>query len=339
VTPLLAPSLVAQLGRHQLVPRQRVRGRFQGAHRSARLGSSIEFADVREYVAGDDPRRIDLAASRRHGRLQVTLTEAEDDAAAQVVVDRSASMWGGKARTADRLAAALALLGARDGVRLWLSSSAGGHDHLAGGWARGSAALGTAVTLLGTNGAGANSPGANAAGTSGAGASPAGVDGRAAERPGSGGAGPRVWGPEVTNGDGEPAGRPDLAAAVRRAARIPAHGPLVLLSDLLFDGWEDAIRALGSARRDALVLQVLAREELEPQLADDVRYVDVETGAEVEVGGDERTRDAYAYALATHLAAVEAACTSIGAAHLLVPDDADLAHVLLVELPALGLVR
>jgi hypothetical protein len=370
VTPLLAPSLVAQLGRHQLVPRQRVRGRFQGAHRSARLGSSIEFADVREYVAGDDPRRIDLAASRRHGRLQVTLTEAEDDAAAQVVVDRSASMWGGKAQTADRLAAALALLGARDGVRLWLSSSAGGRDHLAGGWARGSAALGTAVTLLGTNGARANSPGASAAGanaaganaagasgtrwdavgatgtsrnragTTGAGASPAaGADGRAADRPGTGGAGPRVWGPAVTNGDGEPAGRPDLAAAVRRAARIPAHGPLVLLSDLLFDGWEDAIRALGSARRDALVLQVLAREELEPQLADDVRYVDVETGAEVEVGGDERTRDAYAYALATHLAAVEAACTSIGAAHLLVPDDADLAHVLLVELPALGLVR
>jgi uncharacterized protein (DUF58 family) len=304
VIPLLAPSLVGQLGRHQLVPRQRVRGRFQGAHRSARLGASVEFADVREYVAGDDPRRIDLSASRRHGRLQVTLTEAEDDAAAQVIVDRSASMQGGKARTADRLAAALALLGARDGVRLWLSSSAGGREHLGGGWARGSAALGTAVTLLG-----AAEDDDGAAGT------------------------------PTSNGDSEPAGRPDLAAAVRRAARTPAHGPLVLISDLLFEGWDDTVRALGSARRDALVLQVLARDELEPHLADDVRYVDVETGAEVEVGGDERTREAYADALASHLGAVESACTSIGAAHLLVPEDADLAHVLLAELPALGLVR
>jgi hypothetical protein len=84
---------------------------------------------------------------------------------------------------------------------------------------------------------------------------------------------------------------------------------------------------------------VLARDELDPQLAEDVRYVDVETGAEVEVGGDEGTRDAYAAALADHLAAVESACTELGAAHLLVPDDADLARVLLVDLPALGLVR
>jgi uncharacterized protein (DUF58 family) len=293
VTPLLPPMLVGQLGRHQLVPRQRVRGRFQGAHRSARLGTSIEFADVREYVAGDDPRRIDLSASRRHGRLQVTLTEAEDDAAAQVVVDRSASMRGGKALTADRLAAALALLGARDGVRLWLSSTDHGGERLGGGWARGSAALGTAVTLLGT------------------------------ERP----------------ADDGPAGRPDLAAVVRRAARTPAHGPLVLISDLLFDGWEDTIVALGAARRDALVLQVLARDELEPPPTDDVRFVDAETGDAVEVGGDERAREAYARVLVGHLAAVEAACTRFGAAHLLVPEDADLAHVLLAELPALGLVR
>jgi uncharacterized protein (DUF58 family) len=324
VTALLAPSLVAQLGRHQLVPRQRVRGRFQGAHRSARLGASVEFADVREYVPGDDPRRIDLSASRRHGRLQVTLTEAEDDAAAQVIVDRSASMDGGKARTADRLAAALALLGARDGVRLWLSSTAGGRELLGGGWARGSAALGTAITLLGA-GAGAGT---------GAGAGSVADEGRGSA---TGDDGARDAG--AARGDDAPAGRPDLAAAVRRAARTPAHGPLVLISDLLFDGWPEAVRALGAARRDALVLQVLSRDELEPVVTDDARFVDRETGAEVEVGGDERTREAYARALATHLAAVEAACTQLGAAHLLVPEDADLAHVLLAELPALGLVR
>jgi uncharacterized protein (DUF58 family) len=335
VTPLLSPALVGQLGRHQLVPRQRVRGRFQGAHRSARLGTSIEFADVREYVAGDDPRRIDLSASRRHGRLQVTLTEAEDDAAAQVVVDRSASMRGGKALTADRLAAALALLGARDGVRLWLSSTDHGRERLGGGWARGSAALGTAVTLLGTDrpDAGDRTGGEDRAGTSE-------HRGSVGEHRGSVGEHRRSVGEHRgAPADDGPAGRPDLAAVVRRAARTPAHGPLVLISDLLFDAWEDAVVALGSARRDALVLQVLARDELEPPPTDDVRFVDAETGDTVEVGGDERAREAYARVLAGHLAAVEAACTRFGAAHLLVPEDADLARVLLAELPALGLVR
>jgi uncharacterized protein (DUF58 family) len=337
VTPLLAPALVAQLGRHQLVPRQRVRGRFQGAHRSARLGASVEFADVREYVAGDDPRRIDLAASRRHRRLQVTLTEAEDDASAQVVVDRSASMLGGKRDVADRLAAALALLGARDGVRLWLAGTRDGRDHLTGGWARGAAALGTAVALLTPGRAPAGAATAEATDTAAPAAADAADAAEAADAADAADVGAAA-GP-VTLLEGAPAGRPDLAAAVRRAARTAAHGPLVLISDLLFDGWQDVVRALGSARRDALVLQVLARDELDPQLAEDVRYVDVETGAEIEVGGDEGTRDAYAAALADHLAAVEGACTELGAAHLLVPDDADLVRVLLVDLPALGLVR
>ncbi|MTV24718.1 DUF58 domain-containing protein [Nitriliruptoraceae bacterium ZYF776] len=288
----LPPELVAQLARHQLVPRRRVRGRFVGAHRSERLGPSIEFADVREYVPGDDPRRVDLAASRRHGRLQVTLTEAENDAAAQVVVDRSASMFGRKQAQADRLTAGLAVLGARDGVRLWLVAT----DVVGGGWARGAGALSAATVLLDAT-------------------------------------------PVPTDTSAGPLGRPDLAATVRRAARSSATGPLVLVSDLLFDGWELVVDALGAARRDALVLQVLDRDELAPALDDDVRLVDVETGAEVEVGGDDRTAEAYAAALHAHLDAVEAACTRVGAAHRLVPADGDVADVLLRELPATGLVR
>lgn len=292
----LPPGLVTQLSRHQLVPRQRVRGRFVGSHRSRRLGASVEFADVRAYVAGDDPRRIDLAASRRHGRLQVTLTEEEDDAAAQVVVDRSGSMRGGKAVQADRLAAGLAVLGARDGVRLWLATSDGTGDRVGSGWARGAGALSAASLLLS--------------------ATPTPYDASA-----------RVL------------GRPDLASAVQRAARTSARGPLVLVSDLLFDDWELVVRALGATNRDTLVLQVLGRSELNPRLDDDVRMVDVETGAEVEVGADDRTADAYAAALATHLEAVVRACHDIGGAHVVVPEDADPATVLLGELPRLGFVR
>lgn len=298
---LLPPELAAQLGRHQLVPRRRVRGRFVGGHRSSRLGASVEFADVREYVAGDDPRRIDLSASRRHGRLQVTLTEAEDDAAAQVVVDRSASMSGRKRRLADQLAGGLSVLGARDGVRLWLveHDRHTGGDRIGGGWARGSGALAHAGLLLADGGA------------------------------------------EVVAGEDQdtPAGRPDLTLAVGRAVRAPARGPLVLVSDLLYDGWDTTVRALGRGRRDVLVLQVLDVEELRPHLVDDVRLVDAETGDEIEVGGDDHTSAAYDAALQTHLDAVEQACLSIGAAHLVVPTDTDLTRLLLADLPALGLVR
>ncbi|MFA9444030.1 DUF58 domain-containing protein [Egicoccus sp. AB-alg6-2] len=320
---LLTPRLVAQLGRHQLVPRRRVRGRFVGGHRSSRLGASVEFADVREYVAGDDPRRIDLSASRRHGRLQVTLTEAEDDASAQVVLDRSASMYGPKRRVADQIAAGLSVLGARDGVRLWLAEHdpLANADRLGGGWTRGSGALAHAGLLLQGTG-GAHVPGTQATTGQTVGASAA---------PG-----------EPTGDDdfGEgPAGRPDLTAAVGRAARATASGPLVLISDLLYDDWDATIRALGSGRLDVLVLQVLDVEELRPHLLEDVRLVDAETGAEVQAGGDEGTVAAYAEALRTHLDAVEAACTTIGAAHVLVPTDVDLARLLLAELPALGLVR
>jgi uncharacterized protein (DUF58 family) len=294
----LSPATVAQLGQHQLAPRRRVRGRFAGAHRSTRFGSSADVADVREYVAGDDLRRIDRAASRRHGKLQVALTEAEDDAAAQVVVDRSASMAGTKAAQTDRLVAGLAVLGARDGVRLWLATTAapGGSTAAAGsGWARGQRALAVASALL------AGSP--------------------------------------VPTGEDAPAGRPDLAAVVRRAARTSAQGPLLLVSDLLFDGWDEVVRALGAARRDAVVLQVLADDELTPRLDGDVRLVDAETGAEVEVGADDRTLAAYAAALRAHLAAVERACTDHAVAHVVVAAGADPTEVLLGDLRTAGVVR
>ncbi|GGI02706.1 DUF58 domain-containing protein [Egicoccus halophilus] len=328
---LLPHALVAQLARHQLTPRRRIRGRYVGGHRSRRLGTSIEFADVREYVAGDDPRRIDLSASRRHGRLQVTLTEAEDDAAAQVVLDRSASMTARKRRTADRLAAALTVLGARDGVRLWLVAHdpATGTDQVTGGWARGPGALAQAGLLLSAGsgtwaGTGRGDRRASADATS---AVSTGVASDAAD------ADDGVAAPH------DPAGRPDLAAALGRAVRTAATGPLVLVSDLLFDGWDAAVRAAGARDRDVLVLQVLDVEELHPTLTDDVRLVDAETGAQVEVGGDEHTAAAYAAALRAHLDAVAAVCASIGAAHVLVPTDVDLPQLLLAELPALGLVR
>jgi uncharacterized protein (DUF58 family) len=105
---LLPPALLAQLERLQLRTRRRLAGRFAGEHRSPHFGSSVDFADYREYHAGDDYRRIDYPLFARTGHLFIRLFEAEDDISLRIVLDRSASMgFHGKLDQARRLAAAI----------------------------------------------------------------------------------------------------------------------------------------------------------------------------------------------------------------------------------------
>lgn len=105
--PLLAPALLARLERLQMGTRRRLAGSFSGEHRSARHGSSLDFADFREYHPGDDYRRIDYNLYARLDVLLLKLFEAEDDLTVRLLVDTSASMEGGKLIQAARVAAAL----------------------------------------------------------------------------------------------------------------------------------------------------------------------------------------------------------------------------------------
>jgi uncharacterized protein (DUF58 family) len=104
---LLEPELLGRLEQLQLATRRRLAGRFTGEHRSTRRGSSLDFADYREYQRGDDPRRIDIGVWARLDQLLIRLYEAEDDLTLRLLVDTSASMDGPKLRQAARLAAAL----------------------------------------------------------------------------------------------------------------------------------------------------------------------------------------------------------------------------------------
>lgn len=105
---LVDPAVLARLERVQLGTRRRLAGRFSGEHRSTRHGSSLDFADYRDYHPGDDFRRIDYSLYARTDQLFIRLFEAEDDLVVRLVVDRSASMgFHGKLRQAARLAAAL----------------------------------------------------------------------------------------------------------------------------------------------------------------------------------------------------------------------------------------
>ncbi len=66
---------------------------------SRRRGDGYEFAELRSYVSGDDPRRIDWAATARAGSLQTRVVLEEHALILAVIVDDSASMHLGRERS------------------------------------------------------------------------------------------------------------------------------------------------------------------------------------------------------------------------------------------------
>ncbi len=107
-SPLLDARFLGRLERLQLATRRPLSGRLSGEHRSRRHGTSLDFADYREYHPGDDFRRIDYHLLARLDVLALKLFEADDDLHVRLLIDTSASMQsGGKMLQARRLAAAL----------------------------------------------------------------------------------------------------------------------------------------------------------------------------------------------------------------------------------------
>lgn len=97
-----------------LVSRRVFAGRLRAERRSKKKGSGIEFADHRDYVAGDDFRSVDWNVYQRFGKLLVRLYEEEEDLSIYLIVDCSSSMGFGDQKKFDqarRLCAALAYVG------------------------------------------------------------------------------------------------------------------------------------------------------------------------------------------------------------------------------------
>jgi uncharacterized protein (DUF58 family) len=127
VTPehLLNPSVLAALGRLDLIARTVVEGFLVGIHRSPYHGLSQEFAEHRPYIAGDEMRRIDWRVYARTDRLYVKESEEETNAPVRILLDISASLSFAphdlsKLDYARYLAAALAYLATRQGDRVGL---------------------------------------------------------------------------------------------------------------------------------------------------------------------------------------------------------------------------
>ncbi len=94
----LHPATIARIGRLDLRAKQVVEGFITGMHKSPFFGASMEFAQHREYVPGDDIRHLDWKVWSKTDKFYIKQYEAETNLRANLVVDTSESMVYGRDR-------------------------------------------------------------------------------------------------------------------------------------------------------------------------------------------------------------------------------------------------
>lgn len=103
---MLTRELMEEVRRLQIRTRRRVDDLFAGEYHSAFLGKGIEFAEVREYMPGDDVRAIDWNVTARAGKPFIKRYIEERQLTVMLCIDRSASgLFGTIAKTKSRLIA------------------------------------------------------------------------------------------------------------------------------------------------------------------------------------------------------------------------------------------
>jgi uncharacterized protein (DUF58 family) len=86
------PKILSRVGNLELLARHVVEGFINGLHRAPFFGASIDFAEHRGYVAGDDIRRVDWRLFARTDRYYVKQYEADTNTNLSVLLDISRSM-------------------------------------------------------------------------------------------------------------------------------------------------------------------------------------------------------------------------------------------------------
>lgn len=108
-----------------IVSKKLIRAQWKGERRSFQMGSSVEFRDYRNYVAGDDLRHLDWNIFKRLGKLLIKLYEEEQEHYVYILLDISQSMDFGspnKLTYGKKVAAALAYLSLAHHDRVFLAS-------------------------------------------------------------------------------------------------------------------------------------------------------------------------------------------------------------------------
>jgi uncharacterized protein (DUF58 family) len=126
---LLDPQFMARLDQLDVMSRKLLAGKMKGERRSKRRGQSVEFADYRNYVIGDDLRFIDWNIYGRLDRLFLKLFLEEEDLSLYIILDVSKSCDYGdphKGTYIKKVAAALGYIGLVNYNRVSISAMADG---------------------------------------------------------------------------------------------------------------------------------------------------------------------------------------------------------------------
>jgi uncharacterized protein (DUF58 family) len=303
-------ALLPKLEQLSLVATRVRVGQTAGDRRSTKRGTSVEFADYRNYVRGDDLRRVDWNIYARLERPFVKLFEEEEDLAVHILLDGSGSMdWGGGAGEqgnegaeenkwiyAQRVAAALGYVALCSGDRLTVASlqSPISGSGKTGDWRfRLSRGRGHVLRLF------------------------AWLEGLEAE------------------------GTTDLNAALRGYAISGGRAGLVILISDLFSpaGYLEGVTALAARGHEVAVIHVLSPDEIEPPLGGDLRLLDLETGAPQEVSIDGGMRALYRRRLEEWQDGIRADCRSRDVHYVPVETATPYDHVVLHDLRRVGLVK
>src|SRR5512140_2308516 len=298
---LLTPELLRRLEQFQLLAARRAKSSSKGERRSRARGQSVEFADYRTYVHGDDFRHLDWNVYGRLERLFLKLYEEERELPVRILLDASESMTFGEPRKfhfARQVAAAIgyvALSGFDRVSVIPFPDQANGAD----------ADPAARIAELAARGALRSVRGKKSAiqffqnlGT-------------------------------LTAG-----GAANLNEALRRGAlEARQAGVAVVLSDFLDPaGYESGLNALVGRGFQVDLVQVLAPDELSPSTFGDLRLVDSETGGLQEVTFGRFRLKAYRQTVQNFLQRLREYCQARGINFFTASSNTDLQELLLKQL-------
>ncbi|MBU0510668.1 MAG: DUF58 domain-containing protein [Chloroflexi bacterium] len=272
---LFDEAFLRKLERLSVMSRRTMSGQLQGERRSTKRGQSVEFADFRPYSPGDDFRRIDWNAYARLEKFFLKLFVEEEDLTVHILVDASRSMdWGQPNKLEYTLRAAGAL----------------GYIALAG-------LDRVTVTVLGRGEGGKGRRGERESG---------GIDYFAPHR-GKQSANAlftfleNLRNLEFINEKSSNLQSPISNQLRSYAARAQSPGPLILISDLFEPPTTNlpitnlpitnlpiyqSLNTLASKGFEVTLLHTLSPDEVDPDLTGDLKLLDCETHAEIEITAD-----------------------------------------------------
>ncbi len=299
--PLLTTELLRRLEQFQLLAARRAKSSAKGERRSRARGQSVEFADYRTYVHGDDFRYLDWNLYGRLEKLFLKLYEEERELPVRIFLDASESMTFGEPRKFDfarQVAAAIGYVALSGFDRVSVipfptvvpdgstETSAGIAERAARGALRSVRGKRTAIQFFQNLSA-------------------------------------------LTAG-----GAANLNEALRRGAlEARQAGVAVVLSDFLDPaGYESGLSALVGRGFQVDLVQILAPDELSPGTFGDLRLVDSETGAVQEVTFGRFRLKAYRQTVQNFMQRLREYCQKRGINFFTASSNTDLQELLLKQL-------